>query len=462
MCGQVMEWFYHGLVGIQPDPSGPGFKKFIINPGIGSGLTSASATYNSANGLITNQWIVNSDLVSMTMTIPPGSTATVYVPALRTNLSSLAIQESGMTIWTTGATAGSSANVTFAGVLTTNGQSSVLWTIGSGTYQFTWNIFPVPTGLTAVPANNQVKLAWNSVAGAITYNVKRAAVSGGPYSTIASGVTGTNYTDSAVMNGGTYYYVVSAQTSAGESDNSFEVNATPQFVLNFGFETPTTGTYQYNPSGGSWTFTAQSGNNGSGITANNSLFSSGNPPAPQGIQAAFLQSASTISQAISGFVPGVKYSVTFSAAQRATFQHGGQTWSLKLDNTVLGNYSPPASQTSYVDYTTNFTATAATHTLTFAGTDLVGGDNTVFLDNVRIAPAPSLTPPQIGWQMSNGQIQFSWPLTHYGWHLVGQTNPLSVGLGTNWIAVPGSQTTNLFAVPVNTGNGSVFFRLVYP
>ena len=178
---------------------------------------------------------------------------------------------------------------------------------------------------------------------------------------------------------------------------------------------------------------------------------------------AFLQSISTISQAISGFVPGAKYAVTFSAAQRAgQFENGGQTWNLKLDNTVVAIYAPPATATSYVDYTTNFTATAATHTLSFVGTDLPGGDNTVFLDNVRIAPAPSLTPPQVGWQLTGGQIQFSWPLDHFGWHLEMQTNSSGLGLGTNWSAVPGSQTANLFVMPVNAGNGSAFFRLAYP
>jgi hypothetical protein len=458
MCGEVMEWFYHGLAGIQPDPAGPGFQKIIINPGIGSGLASATANYNSANGLITNQWSVNANLVSMTMTIPPGSTATVYVPAIGANLSSLAIQESGVTIWTNGATAGSSPNVTFAGTLTTNAQTSVLWTIGSGSYQFNWNIFPAPDGLAAVAGNNQVNLTWTAVFGATGYNVKRATVSIDPYATIASGVTATNYTDGAVTNGGTYYYVVSAEASAGESDNSFAVNATPQFVPNFGFETPGIVTYQYNPPGASWTFTAQSGNNGSGITANNSLFSSGNPPAPQGIQAAFLQSTSIISQAISGFVPGVNYSVTFSAAQRATYENGGQTWNVKIDNTVIGSYSPAASATNYSDFTTNFTATATTHTLAFVGTDLHGNDNTVFLDNVRIAPAPSMTPVQMNFQIADGQIQFSWPLDHYGWYLEMQTN----GLGTNWIILTGSQTTNQFAIPINTGIGSAFFRLVYP
>jgi hypothetical protein len=39
---------------------------------------------------------------------------------------------------------------------------------------------------------------------------------------------------------------------------------------------------------------------------------------------------------------------------------------------------------SWVDHTATFTATAATQTLSFVGTNLRGGDNTVFLDNVQI------------------------------------------------------------------------------
>jgi hypothetical protein len=42
---------------------------------------------------------------------------------------------------------------------------------------------------------------------------------------------------------------------------------------------------------------------------------------------------------------------------------------------------------SWVDYTATFTATAATQTLSFVGTDLAGGDNTVFIDNVQIVSA---------------------------------------------------------------------------
>jgi fibronectin type 3 domain-containing protein len=87
-----------------------------------------------------------------------------------------------------------------------------------------------PGGLSATPGNNQVALAWNPSSGATSYRVKRATVSGGPYVLIAS-PTSPSYTDTSVTNGATYYYVVSAVNSAGESNNSSEVNATPQAVV---------------------------------------------------------------------------------------------------------------------------------------------------------------------------------------------------------------------------------------
>jgi hypothetical protein len=87
---------------------------------------------------------------------------------------------------------------------------------------------PIPTGLTATPGNNQVALNWNASSGATSYNMKRSTSSGGPHGTIASGVSATSYTDTTAVNGTTYYYVVSAVNSAGESANSAEASATPQ------------------------------------------------------------------------------------------------------------------------------------------------------------------------------------------------------------------------------------------
>ncbi len=85
-----------------------------------------------------------------------------------------------------------------------------------------------PMGLTATPGNNQVALTWNASAGASTYTVKRATTSGGPYTPIATAISFTSYTDAAAVNGTTYYYVVTAQNSQGESANSNEASATPQ------------------------------------------------------------------------------------------------------------------------------------------------------------------------------------------------------------------------------------------
>ncbi len=84
-----------------------------------------------------------------------------------------------------------------------------------------------PTGLQAVPGNGQVVLSWSPPLGAVSYNLKRATLSGGPYTTIAN-LTATNYTDANVTNGMTYYYVVSAVRSGGESANSSQTSATPQ------------------------------------------------------------------------------------------------------------------------------------------------------------------------------------------------------------------------------------------
>ena len=61
-----------------------------------------------------------------------------------------------------------------------------------------------------------------------------------------------------------------------------------------------------------------------------------------------------------------------------------------------------------------------------------------------------------------GQLQISWPADHTGWQLQSQTNNLTSGLGTNWVNVTGSDQTNQMTVPLDSTNGSVFFRLVRP
>jgi len=83
-----------------------------------------------------------------------------------------------------------------------------------------------PANLTATAGNAQVSLAWSASTNATVYYLERATVSGGPYTTIASPTT-TSYLNLALTNGTTYYYVVSAANSAGQSANSAQKSATP-------------------------------------------------------------------------------------------------------------------------------------------------------------------------------------------------------------------------------------------
>jgi hypothetical protein len=49
-----------------------------------------------------------------------------------------------------------------------------------------------------------------------------------------------------------------------------------------------------------------------------------------------------------------------------------------------------------------------------------------------------------------------------GWRLQAQTNPINVGLRTNWVDVSGGGSTNQYILPMGATDGSVFFRLIYP
>lgn len=86
-----------------------------------------------------------------------------------------------------------------------------------------------PTALTATAGNGQVVLNWNATPKATGYNVKQSQTSGGggPYIVIASNISGLALTNTELVNGNTYYYVVSATNAAGESANSMQVSAVP-------------------------------------------------------------------------------------------------------------------------------------------------------------------------------------------------------------------------------------------
>ncbi len=465
MFGDISAWFMEYLAGIRP--GAPGYKSVIIKPEITGAIAWAQGTHDSPYGTISSAWQINGRTITLNVTIPPGTTASVYLPTLGTAATNLVIQESGANIWLNGAATGNDRGVAYDHAAGTNSQTYSVWNVSSGTYQFSWNVFSSPNGLNASAGNGWVSLNWTPTPGAASYSVKRSLISGGPYSVLASPVLATAFTDMAVTNGQAYYYVISATSPNGESGNSAEAAAMPSSIQDFSFEIPLTSDYQYNPTNAVWTFTGASPS-GSGLLANGSGF--GNPNAPDGVQAAFVQSYGTLSQALSGFFPGTNYTITYDAAQRSgDNQHGGESWNVMIDGGVIQANSP--GSTSYTGYTTSFIATAETHTLSFVGTDLATGDNTVFLDNVRISPqlTPGLSevsltsPANHASFLSSGTINLTATVTTNGnainnvqfyanaTNLIGQAAiaPYAVA----WTNVPAG-TYNLFASVIFNGGGT--------
>lgn len=83
-----------------------------------------------------------------------------------------------------------------------------------------------PTGLKAEPeGDNEIKLTWNSVAGAETYTILRSTSENGTYKIASEICTVNSFTDSTVVAGSTYYYKVYAVRGNMQSEVSESVSA---------------------------------------------------------------------------------------------------------------------------------------------------------------------------------------------------------------------------------------------
>jgi len=83
-----------------------------------------------------------------------------------------------------------------------------------------------PTGFNASTVNLQIVLKWTASSGATSYTILRSPTPGGPYTTLVSGITATTYTDTAVVAGNIYYYVITAVSAGGMGANSTQVTGT--------------------------------------------------------------------------------------------------------------------------------------------------------------------------------------------------------------------------------------------
>jgi alpha-L-rhamnosidase len=121
MFGSVSQWFYQWLGGIQPAPDAVGFDRIIIRPQLPKNLDWVRCRYHSVRGPIVSDWQRKGGKLKMDVTIPPNTTATVYVPAK----DAAAVTESGV----------SAAKADGVKFLRQEGATAV-FVIGSGEYHF--------------------------------------------------------------------------------------------------------------------------------------------------------------------------------------------------------------------------------------------------------------------------------------------------------------------------------------
>lgn len=122
MLGHIQQWFYHYLLGIQQAEGSIGFKQIVIDPAVVDGLEWASGYYDSIHGRISCDWKKSGQSLTLKVSIPTNTTATIHVPTIDADK----ITESGRPVQNRN-------DVDMMGME----NSSALFKVGSGNYTFT-------------------------------------------------------------------------------------------------------------------------------------------------------------------------------------------------------------------------------------------------------------------------------------------------------------------------------------
>lgn len=80
LLGDLMIWYYENMAGIKSSSDHPGFKEIIMKPDFDAGLSFVNASYESSYGTIKSHWKKKRNKLEWDVTIPPNTTAKVYLP----------------------------------------------------------------------------------------------------------------------------------------------------------------------------------------------------------------------------------------------------------------------------------------------------------------------------------------------------------------------------------------------
>ena len=187
-----------------------------------------------------------------------------------------------------------------------------------------------PAGLTATSNNGAITLNWSTALTATGYNVKRATVSGGPYTIIGSPTT-PGFSDTTIAAGTTYFYAVSALNTIGESANSAEASVTafgpPLAAVNCGSTTAAGSFVADTGYTGGTTSTGTAAVDTSGVTS----------PAPTAVYQSYRYGNFTYT--LGGLTPGASHKVRLHFAERYWNAANKRTSNVTINGTqVLANF----------------------------------------------------------------------------------------------------------------------------
>lgn len=148
-------------------------------------------------------------------------------------------------------------------------------------------------------------------------------------------------------------------------------NTPTPVVPNGTFELPVISGFVMNPQPNVWSFAG-----GGGQQRNGSAF--GAQTAPEGVQTGLLQGDCQMYQTITFTTQHL--AVSLMAAQRSSQK---QTIDIQIDDVTIGSIQPTSAV--WAKYATpTFAVTAGDHKLTIKGSNAYGGDNSAFVDDIKL------------------------------------------------------------------------------
>ena len=305
-----------------------------------------------------------------------------------------------------------------------------------------------PTNLTAGIGNGSVILNWAPVTGAanaLSYNIERST-DGVNYTTIATNVGLVSYTDTAVTNGVTYYYVVNAVNSLGQGPNSATATAVPETF------------YQVNSGGGAANpFTADADYSGGNTSSTSSpIDTSGvTNPAPQAVYQT--ERWGNMTYTFPNLVAGASYRVRLHFAEIFWTSAGSRLFNVFINGTqVLANYDIFADTGGENKATAKeFTATAnGSGQIAIQYVNIAGKDNAKS-SGIEILPMLAAPTNLTATLISSGQVKLSWAASAH-----------ATGYNVKWSTANGGPYTSVRNVSglayTNSGltNGTLYYFVV--